>query len=169
MALNFNFAEVESSSFAHIKPGVYHAAIFEAETKESQSSEFDYISVQFKMLEGQDAEGNNAINRRVWGNYSFSPKALFRLKSLLLAAGYEEAEINDPEFTFEPADLVGKVVRVTLGVRTYEGEKQNTVKGEKLADANFDPEAAEAAQVADSPEAGAPDLTISDDTLPFEV
>lgn len=169
MALNFNFADVESSSFAHIKPGVYHAAIFEAEEKESQNSEHNYLSIQFKILEGVDADGNSAVNRRVWGNYSFSPKALFRLKSLLLAAGYTEAEINDPEFTFEPQDLVGKVVRVSLGVRTYEGEKQNTVKGEKQADPTFDPEAAEAAKINDGPEASAPTLTVSDDDLPFEV
>lgn len=174
MALNFDFSNVESSTFEPLPAGKYHAALFEVEEKPSKSSEFDYLNVQFKILEGKDDAGNSAVNRRVWGTYSYNPKALFRLMSLLQACGYTEDEIRDPSFSFEPAELQGRIVKLSVGRRTYEGEIQNTVRSEAPANDDFDPEAAQTPAANDSAPEGAPSFAsgeakVEEDDLPFKV
>nr|DAL78100.1 MAG TPA: Protein of unknown function (DUF669) [Caudoviricetes sp.] len=165
VAMGFNFSEVEDMSFEALPAGTYHASIFEAEEKEGK--QYPYLSIQFNILDGHDKNGNSARNRRVFSNYSYSPKALFSLKGLLVATDiWTTEELNAPGFEFSPSDLIGKVVKITLGTRTYQDELQNVVKNAKLADEDFDPTAEQAPSGEDTSLADAPSLEAD---LPFEV
>lgn len=114
---NVDFTNVETKDFELLPRGEYPLRVVEAEERDSQSSEYQYLNLSFEVIDGDFA------GRRVWDNPSYSPKALWKLKDFLAAAGYTEEDLSGA-FEFDPADLVGVEVvgRVIQKKDNYNGE-----------------------------------------------
>lgn len=94
--MSINFAEVEGS-FAPLPEGEYECTVERVEVRESKSSDHNYLSWELEVTE----EGNEG--RRLWMITSLSPKALFRLKDVLVALGVTD---GDEELLLEWEDDV---------------------------------------------------------------
>ncbi len=128
--LHVNMTDVEVTDFEPIPAGKYHVVITDGELKESgpnsKNPGSEYIKFELTVQEGEYE------NRKLWVNASMLPHALFTLKGLLDACGFE----TDGELDFEIDDVIGRecVVRVSVQpARTLpdgrEVDAQNTVKG----------------------------------------
>lgn len=106
---------MESNGFEVLEEGVYSGVIEKVEVKGPGQSGFKYIDVQ--ILLGDQ-------NQRCWTKYSFSPKALWKMKQDLEALGLDVSS-----GTFDTDELIGRQVNVTLGLRPH-------WKGETDADGN---------------------------------
>ena len=130
--VTINFAEVEGG-FEAVPEGTYHCEIITVECRESKSSENDYLNWEFKILEGDGAEGQH-----LWMITSLSPRALFRLKDVFEALDVLEDEMNldfddDVEITptagprmLEP-DVEGLECMVVVKNEMYENRERNRV------------------------------------------
>lgn len=103
--LRIDFSAVVDNDL--IPEGVYRASITGAEVKESKSSEFPYVNWTFTFVGGpQD-------NRKAWLMTSLSPKALFRLKSFLVAAGETKESLAD-SFELDIDKYMGKEMSIKI-------------------------------------------------------
>lgn len=118
-----DFTNVEVKDFLPVPAGVYLLRVVEAEERVSASSEYDYLSLSWEVVDGE-FEG-----RRLWDVLSYSPKALWKLKGFLLdVVGISEDDlVND--FQIIPDDFIEleSVARVTVEPST-EGETRNSIK-----------------------------------------
>lgn len=96
-----DFTNVQGSGFELLPRGDYLLRVANAEERDSQSSEHQYLNVEFEVVDPSEFAG-----RKVWDSMSYSPKALWKLKDFLLATGVTEEELAG-EFEFDPADLNG--------------------------------------------------------------
>ena len=103
--LRVDFSEVQE--FDLIPEGVYRACVTEQEVRESNSSEYPYINWTYTIV------GSANDNRKVWLMTSLSPKALFRLKAFLIAAG-ETKESLASDFEMDPDKYVGKEMSIQI-------------------------------------------------------
>ena len=131
--LSVNFAEIEGS-FEPLPEGEYECVIEKVEVRDSKSSDHDYLNWELKVLD-EDYE-----DRRLWMITSLSPKALFRLKDVLVAIdvidGDEELEIeweDDVDITSQEGPLVtnpdldGLPCVAVVTNEVYEGRERNRV------------------------------------------
>lgn len=129
-----NFAEVKG--FEAVEEGEYQVVIDKAEYREAQEEgKYDYINLTLKITEGEN-EGQN-----VWMIWSFSPKALWRMKDDLVAL---EVVGPDDELDFEydedadnaliEPEIVGLPAVAVVTQREYEGRTQNQVESLRLPD-----------------------------------
>lgn len=124
-----NFGEVQG--FDPVPADDYSVIIEKAEYREaSEEGKFDYINLTLKITEGEH-EGRN-----VWMVWSFSPKALWRMKDDLVELEVigpdDELEFDydeDAENALVEPEVVGLPAIATVGLRTYEGREQNQVEG----------------------------------------
>jgi hypothetical protein len=121
MPLRVNMTDVEVSDYDPVPSGKYRVAVTDGELKESgenaKNPGAEYIHWEFTI---QDEEYQG---RKVWANTSLLPHALFSLKGLLSATGFN----TDGEIEFEIDDVINKecVVRVVR-----KGERTNPNTGE---------------------------------------
>lgn len=116
-----DLTDIQEASFEAIPIGVYEAVIKDCEFKFAKNSGAPMWSLQCQITEGKYDK------RVIFDNMVFSEKALpFTKKSLSVIA---------PELLegpFDPADnageMQGRTIRMRVGIRTWEGEKQNNVK-----------------------------------------
>ena len=117
-----NFSETSSSDFDLIPAGKYHAKVTGGEMKESgpnaNNPGAQYINWEFTIQEGAQ-EG-----RKVWTNTSLLPHALFSLKNLLSAVGFETSASLD----FEIDAIVSKDCVISVGHRDFNGEARAEIK-----------------------------------------
>jgi hypothetical protein len=106
---------MESNSFEALEPGEYSGKIEKIEEKGPGGSGYKYLDVQI-LLEEQ--------NQRCWTKYSFSPKALWKMKE-----DFEKLGLDVSSGEFDTDELLGREVIVTLGLRDH-------WKGETDADGN---------------------------------
>jgi hypothetical protein len=130
--VTINFSEVEGG-FEPVPEGTYRCEIVTVECRESKSSENDYLNWEFKILDGDGAEGQH-----LWMITSLSPRALFRLKDVFEALDVLEDEMNldfddDVEITptagprmLEP-DVEGLECVVVVKNEMYENRERNRV------------------------------------------
>lgn len=131
--LSVNFAEIEGS-FEPLPEGEYECVIEKVEVRDSKSSDHDYLNWELKVLD-EDYE-----DRRLWMITSLSPKALFRLKDVLVAIdvieGDEELEIeweDDVDITSQEGPLVtnpdldGLPCVAVVTNEVYDGRERNRV------------------------------------------
>jgi len=123
-----SFADVQETSFEPLPAGKYECSVFEAEMKEAGPNAkhpgSQYIGFTFNVTEEGEYQ-----NRKLWHNVSLVPEARGMLKAFLKVF-YTEDELNDPEFEFEPGDLVGQpcVAVVRTGVNPNTNEPNNSVR-----------------------------------------
>ena len=110
-----NLTSVTETSFEPIPIGTYTANLVDAEVKETKSGTGGYISVKFKIIDG-DHEGRTFFD--MFNIKNNNPTAvsigLSQLKGLMKAAGSETYQINSV------AELCGYVVDVNLTIQKSE-------------------------------------------------
>lgn len=89
-----------SAGFEPLPSGRYLARIIESKRGTSQAG-FPKVEVTFNVLSPSKYKG-----RRAWVHLSLQQKAIFKLKSLLIACGADKDSLNG-EFLFDPNDLKG--------------------------------------------------------------
>jgi hypothetical protein len=133
MGIRVDFTGV-STGFEAIPAGKYHVKVTNGEMKESGPSSKNpgaqYVAWELTVQSG------DFTGRKLFLNTSLLPKALFGLKGLLAAVGHIDKE-DQGEIDFEIEDVVGSDCVARVGVRKYEGEDRNDVKGVEPWDESF--------------------------------
>ena len=112
-AIKINLAGVETSTT--VAEGNYIVEVESIETKFSENSKSNYLSFTFVIQEGKFK------GQKLFHNCSLQPQALFNLKGVLVALGFE---IPDEEFELDTESLVGLQCGVEVSHEVYEGKKK---------------------------------------------
>lgn len=118
--MNLDFSSVPSRE--PLEEGKYILTIAEAEEKISSTGN-PMISITYDVnstFDGVEVPGQ----RKLWDNYSLVEKALFKIKELLEALGYDTSEL----VTMDVTDMVGGQVVAQVIQETYNGEIRNRIK-----------------------------------------
>ena len=108
-----DFSETESQ--ASLPEGDFLFEVEDVEQKTSESSGNDYLSLTFKVAEGEFK------GKKVWHNCSLQPQALFNLRGVLEALGFE---VPRGVMELDPADMIGETCGGTVQLEVYEGKKR---------------------------------------------
>ena len=132
-SMKINFAEVEGS-FDPLPEGPQNVLVEKVEVRESKSSEHNYLNWELVVQDGEFED------RRLWMITSLSPKALFRLKDVLVALDVieEDDEIDlewDEDIEVTPTagplvtspDLAGIAATAIIKNEIYENKERNRV------------------------------------------
>lgn len=129
MAFKLNLADVKVNDFEALPPGWYNVRVTGVEEKVSGDNAkhpgSTYLNIEYTVQDGEFED------RKVWGNASLLPHALFTIKGLLAAIGGFDV---DGELEFDEDDLIGKACMVKLTKREYpqgSGEYTNDIKSFK--------------------------------------
>lgn len=115
-----DFTDVEEMSFEPLPAGEYLLRAVEAEEREGPTA--PYINLRLEVVDGDYA------GRSIFEILSLSPKALFRLKGFMLAAGYEEEELAG-SLEFDPDDFLEVEVLAQVKQRKDQnGDMRNRVQ-----------------------------------------
>ena len=98
--------------------GDYKAKIISAEKKESKNSGNTYIKYGFQILEGKHK------GKKLSGNATITPKALFWLRNMLEALG---VEVPERAVNLKYKKYVGSKIGITLEDDEYEGKIKSEV------------------------------------------
>lgn len=112
-SVNIDLSEVETSRKA-IPEGTYEVVVNSVEQKKSREGN-PMISFEFEVAEGKHK------GAKLFENCSLQPQALFKLKSVLLALGFD---IPDEAFDLDLKELIGLTCEVEVGHEVYEGKKR---------------------------------------------
>lgn len=112
-AVKVDLSGVESSQKA-IPEGEYVVSVNDASI-ESSSKGNDYIKFEFEVIEG------SYKGAKLYHNCSLLPQALFNLKNVLEALGFD---IPTKAFDLDLSDLLGLECEVEVGHETFEGKKK---------------------------------------------
>jgi hypothetical protein len=99
--------------------GTYDLIVEKAEETTAKSSGSKMLAVTFACADD--------TSRKLWENFPFSEKALWKLKDFLRSLGHQ-IDDNHPVIAFEPEDLVGGTVRAKVILDTYNGQPVNRIK-----------------------------------------
>ena len=111
--ITVDLSGVETSG--NIKEGSYLVTVDEVSLEESRNSGKPYIKFIFEVAEG-DSKGF-----KLFHNCSLQPQALFNLKAVLMALGFD---IPNQAFDLDLDELVGLSCYVEVAHETYEGKKR---------------------------------------------
>lgn len=109
--LSVDFSDTQSS--AVVEEGDYSVEVVEIEQKTSESSGADYLSMEFKILDGE------FTGKKLYHNCSLQPQALFNLRGVLEALGFE---VPQGVMELDTADLIGETCMVSVTHEQYEGK-----------------------------------------------
>lgn len=109
--ISVDFSDVEASGTPD--EGDYVLRVDEVEQKVSEKSGGEYLAITFKITEGKFK------GKTVWHNCSLQPQALFNLRGLLEALGFD---VTGGKFEFDPADMIGESCGASLAHETYNGK-----------------------------------------------
>lgn len=108
-----DFSDTESQ--ASLPEGDFLFEVEDVEQKTSESSGNDYLSLTFKVADGEFK------GKKVWHNCSLQPQALFNLRGVLEALGFE---VPQGVMELDPADMIGETCGGTVQLEVYEGKKR---------------------------------------------
>lgn len=108
-----DFSDTESQ--VTLPEGDYLLEVEDVEQKTSDNSGADYLAITFKVAEGQFK------GKKVWHNCSLQPQALFNLRGVLEALGFE---VPQGPMELDPADLIGEKCGAAVAHEVYEGKKK---------------------------------------------
>ena len=109
MAIKLDFSDVDTG-FGPLEPGTYMGSVAKITQEIGKNSGKPYLAVVIKLHTTEGVEEG----RQVFTNLSLQPKALWRLKRLLVRLGFDEKELAG-ELNFEEGELIGREVTVILG------------------------------------------------------
>lgn len=112
--ITVDLSGVETSA-TNIKEGVYPVIVEGVTLEESRNSGKPYIKFVFEVSEG------SAKGFKLFHNCSLQPQALFNLKAVLQALGFE---IPSQAFDLDLGELIGLGCHVEVAHETYEGKKR---------------------------------------------
>lgn len=129
--VNVDFSEIES--FEAIPEGEYPVVIEEVEYVEPASEDkYPYLNVEMTVT------GGEYDGRKLWTIWSFSPKALWRMKqvfeNLELPIDEVEFEVDDDTNLVTEPELVGLPAIAVVTIEPYEGKDRNRVDNLIAAD-----------------------------------
>jgi len=111
LSVNVDFSDTEASGL--IPEGDHSLEVTDVELKTSDNSGADYLSFTFAVEDGEFK------GKKVWHNCSLQPQALFNLRALLEALGYE---VPQGPMDLDPADLIGNTCMAAIVHEKYEGK-----------------------------------------------
>lgn len=114
--ISVDFSETETN--LTLEEGSYLIEVEDVEVKTSDNSGADYLAFTFKVAEGKFK------GKKVWHNCSLQPQALFNLRGLLEALGYE---VPQGPMELDPADLIGEQCAAEVVHEVYQGKKKARV------------------------------------------
>lgn len=128
-ALVADFGDVEEASFEVIPAGMYNCQIVECEFTYSEAKGTPMWSLQLEVSDGEYA-GRKLFTHWVMAGKGmpFTKKDLAQVAPELLEAPFNP---QDPEVV---ASILGRDVRAKVKVGTYQGDKNNNVRGLFAAD-----------------------------------
>ena len=111
MGIKLDFSDVDTGRFGVLPNGLYGATIAKITQEKGKSSGKPYLAFVLKLHPDEDRGAKKG--QQVYDNYSLQPKALWKLKQLLVRLGWSKEELED-EIDFDPSDLIGREVVVEL-------------------------------------------------------
>lgn len=117
--MEIDFTNVSGGGFELVPDGGYNARVAKIEKKTSQAGN-TYLAFEFAI-----SDEGTLKNRKLWENFPLTPKALWKLKQLLDAAGID----TEGKIDFNPGDLLGKELHLDV----EEGEDMNGKPRNKVA------------------------------------
>jgi len=125
--VTFNFDKKEQETnrdFSVIPEGIYDAQIEDVEERTSRSGN-RYKRLTFRLI-GEKAEKEKVARRMVWDNLVLLEQVEWKIQNLLYACGlpYEGTVTLSDSW----AELVGKELKLGIGIGEYQGQKRNEVK-----------------------------------------
>ncbi len=115
MRVNVNLNNVDESGT--IPEGWYAVRVVESEIRDNADNTSQYIRWTLEIIEGE------AAGQKIWLNSSLKDRGLPMLKRFLMAAQFDWEESG-----FDPTDVYGCELEVSVVVGEYMGRKQNEVK-----------------------------------------
>lgn len=112
-SVNVDLSGVEAGRKT-LPEGTYEVVVNEANQKSSKEGN-PMISFEFEVTSGANK------GYKLYENCSLQPQALFKLKTLLMALGFD---IPNKAFDLDLKDLVGLTCEVEVGHEVYEGKKR---------------------------------------------
>ena len=109
IAVDFSDTETQAA----LEEGDYLLKVDDVEKKQSDNSGADYLAITFKVDEGP-FEG-----KKVYHNCSLQPQALFNLRGVLEALGFE---VPTGVMELDPADMIGETCGAAIAHETYQGK-----------------------------------------------
>jgi hypothetical protein len=137
MTVRVNFSGVQD--FTPIPAGVYKVVALEFQENQSESSEYPYYKTTLEISEGDHA------GRKLFTNFSLSPKAAWKLREALVAFGESEESLKG-DFDLDIFAYQGVECKAAVTQEAYQGNMQNRVTS--LAPINAVPKAAKTASAA---------------------
>lgn len=110
-SISVDFSDTEASGV--IDEGDYLAEVEEVEKKVSDNSGADYLAITFKVAEGPFK------GKKLFHNCSLQPQALFNLRGVLEALGFE---VPQGVMELDVADMIGESCGVTVAHEQYQGK-----------------------------------------------
>ena len=95
-----------------VPEGRYPARIDKADVRVSKEGGNPYLNIEFTLTE------EPLTGRKVWSVFMLEPRALWKLRNLLVALGYPVQGTSD----FEPTDLIGQEVGIVVTHEEYQGQ-----------------------------------------------
>lgn len=106
-----DFSDTEASGV--IDEGDYLIEVEEVEKKVSDNSGADYLSITFKVVEGPFK------GKKLFHNCSLQPQALFNLRGVLEALGFE---VPQGVMELDTADMIGESCGASVAHEQYQGK-----------------------------------------------
>jgi len=126
MPITIDWSQSEGSDYSPVEPGEYEAVITGVKMSDKAGpSGYHYIEIEFQ---GQEPK------RKYWSNYSLSPKALWRLRQVLVALGIE---VEDGPMELEPEEIIGKDCLLEITIESYNGKETNRVGEVKASTGSY--------------------------------
>ena len=119
----FDF-DSKKRDFSLIPEGIYDAQIERIEERVSRSGN-KYKHITFR-LSGENAERQKVNGRLIWDNLVLLEQVEWKIQNLLYACGlpYEGSVTLSDDWK----ELIGKTLKLGIGIREYQGQKFNDVK-----------------------------------------
>ena len=118
MSVNLDFTDVKDG-FEVVPAGKYPAKVVGCEKKRNKADTGDNLNFTYEICDGGEYDGS-----RVFDTCALSKNALWRLKAVLKALGFDVSGAID----FEPADVIGLECSIEVITEVYEGKDKNRIK-----------------------------------------
>ena len=126
--MKFNTGTQED--FKEVDPGTYFVFAEDMSIRKNERLDCDELHIQFSIAYPK------FVNQKVWDDFPFTEKLIWKLEKLLKIAGVEDGDFDTETFAFNEA-LKDVYFKVQLGHREHNGKKYVQVKNHANIDKYF--------------------------------